>query len=50
MKIYIDLDSGTVLNGPVYVIEGCTEIDVELMCESDDVARDWAVTHGRIVN
>jgi hypothetical protein len=50
MKVYIDMDSGTVLSGPIRIIEGVTEIDVEIMCESDEVARHWGEVAGREVN
>lgn len=45
MKVYIDMDSGTILNGPIRVIEGITEIDVEIMESSDSVVIDWATNH-----
>ena len=45
MTIYVDIDSGTILNGPIYAV------DPELLGEdpSDSEAIDVALNHGRMI-
>lgn len=46
MRVYIDLDSGTVVSGPVYVVD-VPDSDIDSVLESDDSARAYAIDYGR---
>lgn len=49
MKVYVDIDSGTVLNGPIFEVVGHPE-DIEQMCDSDSFARTFAETNGKEIS
>lgn len=49
MKVYVDIDTGTVLNGPIYEVESLPE-DNWLELGTDDDARDWARTYGKRIS
>lgn len=48
MKVYIDLDSGTVVTGPVYVVE-VDDADIDALLDSDSAARSYALDYGQEV-
>lgn len=47
--LLIDMDSGTVLNGPVYEVE-VDESEVDAILDSDETARDFATNAGRLLS
>lgn len=46
MQVYIDLDSGTVFSGPVYVVE-VLEGDIDAVMDNDETARSYALDYGK---
>lgn len=47
MKLYIDIDSGTVLNGPIYVVDIAEEDYMAFALDTDDDARQYALANGQ---
>lgn len=48
VPVFIDTDSGTVFNGPVFFVE-VPESDMDAILDNDEAARDYALSYGRPV-
>jgi hypothetical protein len=43
--VYVDMDSGTILVGPIYRVEISAE-EIDAVLSSDSAAREYALDHG----